>query len=77
MTTRSCPSEELSMEQRKPKKPCAGCIHYHAYFRANLCCNYIFNVGHRRPCPPGAECTVKEPRRTGGASVGSKTEQKF
>lgn len=26
-------------------------------------CSYIFIVGHRRPCPPGWECTVKELRR--------------
>lgn len=26
-------------------------------------CSYIFIVGHRRPCPPGRECIVKEKKK--------------
>ena len=38
-------------------KYCEGCI----YFQGDSmrCCNYIFIVGNRRPCPPGKDCTVK------------------
>ena len=39
--------------------PCAGCIHFYGAYRANKCCNYLFDTGRRRPCPPGSACTVK------------------
>lgn len=45
--------------------PCKGCIHYYGAYAINQCCNYIFDVGHRRPCPPGTECTVKKRRGRG------------
>lgn len=42
---------------------CKGCI-YLAYLNGYLgCCDYIFKVGKRRPCPPGKDCTVKEMKR--------------
>lgn len=42
------------------KHPCAWCR-----FRdkTTKTCDYILMVGHRRPCPPGPECTVKETKR--------------
>lgn len=41
--------------------PCAGCLHYYGCNKNNVCCNYIFDVGKRRPCPPGEKCMVKRP----------------
>ena len=44
-------------------RACAGCIHF-GWANSSLgCCNYIFNTGHRRPCPPGKGCTVKTKKR--------------
>lgn len=37
-----------------------GCAHFYGAYRDNKCCNYLFDTGHRRPCPPGAACTVRE-----------------
>lgn len=42
-----------------PEHPCKGCVHFYGAYSRNRCCNYIFDVGKRRPCPPGAACTVK------------------
>lgn len=43
-------------------KHCKGCIHLGKV--ASLpCCNYIFDTGKCRPCPPGEGCTVKETRK--------------
>jgi len=44
------------------RKFCKDCSYFHGQFDENCCCNYIFEEGHRRPCPPGAQCTVKKPR---------------
>lgn len=46
----------------KPKvdNPCKGCVHWRGRYWGSQSCNYIFDTGHSRPCPPGAECTVKE-----------------
>lgn len=41
--------------------PCEGCRYFFGHYQQNACCNYIFMVGHRRPCPPGKDCTVKTP----------------
>lgn len=65
------------MDKLGMKKHCPGCLYYHAYYRVNLCCNYLLDTGHRRPCPPGVQCTAKKPRLTGGASADSKYKQKF
>ena len=43
------------------KHPCAGCLHFYGRYHNNKCCNYLFDTGHKRPCPPGEECTVKRP----------------
>lgn len=43
---------------------CEGCIHYRQICAEYwFCCNYIFDEDHRRPCPPGAGCTVKSRKR--------------
>lgn len=39
---------------------CNGCF-YHA--TTTNSCDYIFIRGCRRPCPPGAACTVRVERR--------------
>lgn len=41
--------------------PCTGCRFFFGEFECNRCCNYIFIIGKRRPCPFGKGCTVKEP----------------
>lgn len=38
------------------KSPCAGCIYYG---KSTNSCDYILIADQRRPCPPGAECTVR------------------
>lgn len=55
--------------------PCGGCVHYYGYYRANKCCNFLFDTDHRRPCPPGAACTVKTLRPKGGAKRVSKANR--
>lgn len=40
--------------------PCTGCYHWRGENYGALSCNYIFDVGHRRPCEPGERCTVKK-----------------
>lgn len=39
--------------------PCRGCIHFYGSYEFSKSCNYIFDTGIRRPCPPGVNCTVK------------------
>ena len=34
-----------------------GCIHEGRWDVTTTFCSYILNVGHRRPCPAGADCT--------------------
>ena len=38
---------------------CKGCRHFCDAGEFKWC-NYISNTGHRRPCPAGALCTVRE-----------------
>ena len=35
---------------------CKGCGHYRGG-NGTYCCEYLLDVGHRRPCPPGEGCT--------------------
>lgn len=44
------------------KKKCTNC-RYHANVSGTVCCDYLYKTGHRRPCPPGDECTVSIPMR--------------
>ena len=42
------------------KKNCDNCFYWKMVHGEGLrYCAYIFIEGHRRPCPPGDECTVK------------------
>lgn len=42
---------------------CNGCV-YRGIVQGNVpCCNYIFMEDKRRPCPPGAGCTMKMTNR--------------
>lgn len=43
--------------------PCQGCLHWYGCFENTQCCNYIFDMDKRRPCPAGCGCTVKRPYR--------------
>ena len=47
----------LSLAQ---KHPCYGCKYACHGTGAVFYCEYIFIEGHRRPCPGGKDCTVKE-----------------
>lgn len=51
-------NESYSKQITEMQKPCKGCIHH----SCNMC-NYLFNVGRRRPCPPGRGCTVKTTKK--------------
>lgn len=35
---------------------CVGCQYYSTH---TYTCDYILITGHRRPCPPGKDCTAK------------------
>lgn len=41
---------------------CTTCYHWRGFAECARCCNYIFDVGHRRPCPPGDGCAAYLPR---------------
>ena len=43
---------------RASGKECRGCIYAGRAGRRTICV-YILKTGHRRPCPPGAGCTVR------------------
>ena len=47
------------MTGKKQHHPCCGCAHFYGAYRGNKCCNYLFDTGKLRPCPPGAACTVR------------------
>lgn len=38
---------------------CKGCVYLGYAGGGYMCCDYIFKTEHRRPCPPGKDCTVK------------------
>jgi hypothetical protein len=54
---RSSTSDGASLEFDKAKHPCAGCWHWRGDFYKT--CNYIFDMGRKRPCEPGKECTER------------------
>lgn len=41
---------------------CRGCRFFSAVNGHERTCDYIIHTGHRRPCPIGPGCSVKEPR---------------
>jgi len=45
---------------RLREHPCKGCVHWYGAYPYGISCNYIFDTGHRRPCEPGENCTVRE-----------------
>lgn len=57
---------------------CIGCTHYYYdEFRVNLCCNYLFDTGHMRPCPAGDGCCVKSPVKSSTIPVKEKLSKKY
>jgi hypothetical protein len=43
--------------------PCDNCVYYGRYYSQGVrMCLYLFMTYQKRPCPPGAECTVKVER---------------
>lgn len=55
-----CPEQKT--EDIRKLHPCFGCFHWRGETYGGMTCNYIFDEGHRRPCPPGADCTVRTER---------------
>lgn len=53
-------SEKTKIDQKRDQmqRNCRNCVYY-----STKMCGYIDIVGHRRPCPPGDECTVKRTKR--------------
>ncbi len=50
-------------------KKCEKCRFFcKDYGNVTTCC-YIFRTGHRRPCEPGDECTVMEPKQRKGVKA--------
>lgn len=45
--------------QNPNAKYCKGCKYWWGAYDGYEMCNYIFCKGHRRPCPPGKDCTEK------------------
>lgn len=43
----------------RSKMSCKGCV-YAVLLSGAWCCDYLQIVGHRRPCPPGEDCTVRK-----------------
>lgn len=41
---------------------CNACFYYRSVSAGNRSCDYILIENHRRPCPPGKDCTVKKAR---------------
>lgn len=46
-------------KKSKPPHPCSGCRHFYGYNNNVKCCNYLFDTGRLRPCPPGKDCTER------------------
>lgn len=51
------------MVEISKKHPCYGCKYSCTGFGSYIYCEYIFITGHRRPCPPGKDCTVKDEKK--------------
>ena len=61
-------------EQKKGKQKCMKC-RYSAKLNngkdSYITCDYFLTTGHRRPCKPGLDCTVMEPRKRGRKKKGA------
>ena len=44
-------------------KFCDNCVYAAKLADGSQCCNYIIKTNHKRPCPPGEECTVNVARK--------------
>jgi len=44
----------------KPDEACKGCQYWRGSTPGFYCCNYIFDEGHSRGCPPGKDCTKRK-----------------
>lgn len=68
--------DRISAEWAAMIKACRGC----RYQAGGRYCDYIGIVGHRRPCPPGPGCTVKDTddrrRKVDYVAVGKLYKQK-
>lgn len=62
---RSTRRTELRRMQMASKHPCSGCRYWRALCSPNKrkVCHYLLDNGHKRPCRPGKECTVKDTRK--------------
>ena len=49
---------EISKAANAMQRSCKGCYYYSGWS-----CDYILFEKHRRPCPPGDQCTVKSSKR--------------
>lgn len=49
---------------RRKARPCRGC-----YYWEGGICKYLIATGHKRPCPPGANCTVRRDKVPGDTGV--------
>lgn len=47
------------MPMAQHNKNCVDCAYRGSISGVYVHCAYIFATGHKRPCPPGDECTVK------------------
>ena len=55
--------------KKRAKTGCEGCRFSSPIYMGDRdelmkCCVYILRTGRKRPCIPGAGCTVREPLRT-------------
>ena len=63
----------MNLEPAK-KHPCYGCKYSCMGSGWAIYCEYIFIEGHRRPCPGGKDCTVKDTKsRRKELTIGNKT----
>lgn len=49
---------------------CKGCK-YAVCLSGLWCCDYLKFAGHRRPCPPGKDCTVRDDGKQGRGHIDS------
>ena len=56
---------------------CHDCKYFYGNTDFDVCCNYIFVTGRRRPCPPGDGCTVKVKRKRRWVSDWERKQKKM
>ena len=50
------------MQHRDQSRRCRKCAYSGKYDGTNICCMYWEIMDRKRPCPPGDDCTVFQPR---------------